>query len=447
MDYNDAELQGIRSLACALLALSVKDLNPQAKIVDVRTDELGFICEIHFPSNIIPNIDQIEERMRSLLLSDLELHHHEMLQENALEMLHHLRQSCIPKSLINHPDPLIQMVKLRGHFFPYQGKTFDQLHALGAFSLLTQEKAVVQHPLYGSLTVTRYFGSAFDSSKKLKEFLKQYRLLPKFGHRTLAELHQMCLFDEESPIWLERGLEIKFKFYQLWCQWIAKEGYTKIKTPLNLKGSPNLRFSFLPQHQRFITLSSNHRFAEWGILTRRKKHGPHSELLDPALGTYGVSCLVCSPSEVGGVLISSLQSIAKFIRMFGIKAELYWLGKDLSPEEIGEIRRDRIALSAINQSIEKVLSEQSIPCKREKKSTNKPVQRVVFAMQDLLMRKWQGPSVQLVALKNRKQRSEDVTFLMTTCLFGPLERCIGILLETNPNFMHELNFEQWVGEK
>jgi len=238
-DRSSEALELIRHDAAHVLAESVLDLWPDAKISIGPPIENGFYYDIEFPDGSPGEEDlaRIEERMAEHVKADEPFERRDLPAKDAVELFRDRHQDykvALIEDLVR--DEGAETVSL------YRNGPFEDLcrgpHApstgrIGAFKLTSLAGAYWRGDETRQM-LTRIYGTAFLNKKDLEQHLERLEQARERDHRKLGPELDLFQFRPEAPgmpFWLPQGtVLLKLIEAEVRKQLVAR-GYAEIKTP------------------------------------------------------------------------------------------------------------------------------------------------------------------------------------------------------------------------
>ena len=238
-DRSSEALELIRHDAAHVLAESVLDLWPDAKISIGPPIENGFYYDIEFPDGSPGEEDlaRIEERMAEHVKADEPFERRDLPAKDAVELFRDRHQDykvALIEDLVR--DEGAETVSL------YRNGPFEDLcrgpHApstgrIGAFKLTSLAGAYWRGDETRQM-LTRIYGTAFLNKKDLERHLERLEQARERDHRKLGPELDLFQFRPEAPgmpFWLPQGtVLLKLIEAEVRKQLVAR-GYAEIKTP------------------------------------------------------------------------------------------------------------------------------------------------------------------------------------------------------------------------
>jgi threonyl-tRNA synthetase len=477
-DKSPEALELIRHDAAHVLAESVLDLWPEAKISIGPPIAEGFYYDIEFPDGNAPgeeDLERIEERMREHVAADEPFERRELPAREAVEHFREQKQDYkveLIEDLIR--DEGAETVSL------YRNGPFEDLcrgpHApstgrIGAFKLTSIAGAYWR----GDETrqqLTRIYGTAFLGQKDLVAHLERLEQARARDHRRLGpELGIFQLRPEAPgmPFWLPQGTVLLRLIEAEVRAQLAKRGYEEIKTPEVLDeelwhrsghwdnyrenmffvepseregGGDERRYALKPMNCPGACLtygSSRHsyrelplRLAEFGKVSRYEREGVLHGLLRVRAFTQDDAHVFCTMDQVAGEVDSISEAIDELYARFGfdqVRVEL-----STRPEKsIGTDEQWERAENALRDSLERQGRDYDVS--PGEGTFYGP--KIDFHITDALGRSWQCGTNQIDFFMPERfgltytgaDNADHTPVMIHRALLGSMERFAGILIE------------------
>lgn len=448
--------------------MAVVNLFPGAQLVEGGATEFGFFYDVHAEQPIDEQgLILLEESMRGLIKSGIEIRKIDMMRENAANFLEHRGQTFKADAVHRAKSNIVSLLQI-GDFSDYAPSTYPlTTQEVGAFKLLGVETTTHYLEDEGECLVKRIHGTAFPEKQSLKKYLKARTASLKHDYRKIAEHMQLFSIAEEISdrawLWLPNGTILK----DLLIDWWKKEHYLRQFLPLSspklVKESLILKagaygFSeeaytphsceidgvayvvpptLTPVHTALF-LSKNRatnqlpvRYAEIGTIIPGIKTGHYRGLLHSNLVEADFAHVFCNFEYLEAELISSLQFIDKIIKMFGF--EYYWCFTEYRHKNRvtgGFKEKAQLAFLKAFDS-----SGLSYTTGEPEEFFEGPI--ACAKLIDSYGREWNGPKIGIdfrasEFLKGQGQAADRTTsavLVIVQSLFGSLERFVALLVE------------------
>ena len=225
-----------------LMAQSVKDLFPEAKVTIGPTIENGFYydfdVDIPFTDEVIQNI---ENRMKELAKSSQEISRMEISASDAVKMFDDMGESY-KVEIIKEIDPndIISAYSQTSFTDLCRGPHVSNTSKIKYFKLLSTSGAYWRGDENNKM-LQRIYGTVFSTNDALKTHLHNLEEAKKRDHRKLGKELNLFAFDEEVgpglPLWLPNGTVMIEELERLAKQTEKKAGFDQVRTPHLTKGT------------------------------------------------------------------------------------------------------------------------------------------------------------------------------------------------------------------
>jgi threonyl-tRNA synthetase len=441
--HSHPDLVSIRSSAAEVLACVLGNLFPQALLVGGEHTDIGFYYDFIFTQPFDAQVlELLETQMRLFIREPHEVRTLSMMRENAFDFLMHHNQPILAQRALEEASNIVSLFQLDTFFALSTSLHVAAISDIGAIKLLQALPALRLLPEQEEpQEVLRIYGTAFNNSMELKQFLKAYEKAKKFDHRLLGSELKLFEFQEASGMvdcyWLPKGELLRRQFEQIWLEECEKRVIATVSTPLVVRQSffkvppPSLNAfevqwdayvlssSRLAQHIQLFLSQKNDltllpiRFGEIAQIYEEHKEALLCGLLRSYAWRSDLVTIFCEEAQVEQELIYSLQFIVQIVRIFDFEA--HWR---LVLPELKNIK----AKHRSKEWLEKALSQLDISYEIES-IAGEP--RIEVLWTDGLGRQWVGPSIEVV----ESARSPRSPVVLATKAFGSLDRCIALLLE------------------
>jgi len=362
-DRDPEALELIRHDAAHVMAESVLDLWPEAKISIGPPIEDGFYYDIEFPDGVRvtdEDLPRIEERMREHIGADESFRRRDIPPAEAIEHFREQGQDYkveLIEDLVR--DEGVETVSL------YRNGDFEDLCRGPHGPSTGRIKAVRLNSLAGAYwrgdesrqMLTRIYGTAFFSQKDLDQHLERIEQAKARDHRRLGPELGLFMFREESPgmpFWLPNGTVLLRLIQGEVDAQLQRRGYREIKTPQILdeelwhrsghwdnyrenmyfaepsqREGEQRRFALKPMNcpgACLVYASGRHsyrelplRLAEYGLVSRYEREGVLHGLLRVRAFTQDDAHVFCSMDQVTDEVDSICEAIDELYARFGFE--------------------------------------------------------------------------------------------------------------------------------
>ena len=461
-------LEVLRHSCAHLLAHALKQLHPQARMAIGPVIEDGFYYDVALPEPLTPDdLPALEQRMHELAETDYEVVREVVSRQKALDTFDERGEHY--KREIVEDIPEGEIIALYRHCEytdmcrgPHVTNTrhlrhFNLTHLAGAYWRGDSNRDMLQ----------RIYGTAWPSSKALKEYLTLREEARKRDHRLIGREMGLYHQQEEAPgmtFWHPDGFRMYRRLEAFIRELTEQAGYREIRTPhlldmkmweqsghaekfadaMFLTGSEKRTYAVKPmncpghvqiykrQVQSYRELPL--RLAEFGMVHRNEPSGTLHGLMRVRAFTQDDAHIFCTPEQVPAEIAATIELAHQVYRAGGFDPEQIEVALSTRPEQrIGEEKLwDRA-----EQQLTEALEAAGLKYLLQPGEGAFYGPKIEFTLRDSLKRRWQCGTIQLdFALPERldasysdAQDKQQRPVMIHRALLGSLERFIGILLE------------------
>jgi threonyl-tRNA synthetase len=263
--YEESHLYRIRHSAAHIMAQAVVEMFPEAKYTIGPPVENGFYYDFDLPRNLTPeDLEKIEKRMRQIVQGKHEFKKKVISADEAREIFKdqpykiELIEGLEKGGFDEYGNPL----KEKPEISIYQHDAFVDLcrgpHVENtkevrqdAFKLMSIAGAYWRGDENNKM-LQRIYGTAWENSQQLKDYLHQLEEAKKRDHRKLGRELEIYIFDDEVgpglPLWLPNGGVMIEELEKLAKETEEKAGYLRVRTPVVSKEDLFLHSGHLPYY-------------------------------------------------------------------------------------------------------------------------------------------------------------------------------------------------------
>ncbi len=462
------DLETLRHSAAHLMAQAVQRLYPETKVTIGPVIEDGFYYDFDRKEPFRPeDLEKIEETMREIVKENLTIARRELPRDEAVKMFRDMGEGFKVEIIesIDSTEPL--SIYTQGEFTDLcRGPHVDATSRLKAFKLLTTSGAYWRGDERNPM-LQRIYGTAWQTPKELKLYLKRLEEAKKRDHRKLGkELDLYSVSDAVGPgliLWHPKGARIRSIIEDFWKKEHYKNGYELVYTPhaakVDLwKTSGHMDFYkdniFSPMEiegQDYIMKPMNcpfHiqifnnrmrsyrdlpiRYGEFGTVYRYERSGVLHGLLRVRGFTQDDAHLFCRPSQIKDEISEVLRFILFILKSFGFSEYKVYLST--RPDKfVGSEEDWETATGALQTSLDESGLEYEVD----------PGEGVFYGpkidikIKDSLNRFWQVSTVQvdfnlperfkISYIEEDGQKCQPI--MLHRALMGSVERFFGCLVE------------------
>jgi threonyl-tRNA synthetase len=476
-DRSPEALELIRHDAAHVLAESVLDLWPEAKISIGPPIENGFYYDIEFPDGSPGEDDlaRIEERMREHVKANEPFERRDVSAQEAVELFREQGQDYkveLIEDLIRDEGTETVSLYRNGPFEDLcRGPHGPSTGRIGAFKLTSLAGAYWRGDETRQM-LTRIYGTAFLDKKELEQHLERLEQARERDHRKLGPELDLFQFRPEAPgmpFWLPHGTVLLKLIEAEVRKQLDARGYSEIKTPQVLdvelwhrsghwdNYKENMFFTAPTEREGkgeerqyalkpmncpgacLVFASRRHsyrelplRLAEFGLVSRWEREGVLHGLLRVRAFTQDDAHVFCTLDQVTDEVDSICTAIDQLYERFGfddVRVELSTRPK----KSIGTDEQWERAESALREALERQGRDYDVS--PGEGTFYGP--KIDFHITDALGRSWQCGTCQLdFQMPERFElaytgadNAEHRPVMIHRALLGSMERFAGILIE------------------
>jgi threonyl-tRNA synthetase len=471
-------LELLRHDAAHVLAESVLDLWPEAKISIGPPIADGFYYDIEFPDSTRPgeeDLARIEERMAAHIEADEPFQRRELPASEAIELFRSQGQDYkveLIEDLIRDEGTETVSLYRNGPFEDLcRGPHGPSTGRIGAFKLTSLAGAYWRGDETRQM-LTRIYGTAFPDRKLLEEHLERLEQARARDHRRLGRELDLFMLREEAPgmpFWLPQGTVLLGLIEAEVRKQLSSRGYLEIETPQILDeelwhrsghwdnykenmyfvepaeregGGDERRFALKPMNCPGACLvygSRRHsyrelplRLAEFGLVSRYEREGVLHGLLRVRAFTQDDAHVFCTLDQVTDEVDSICDAIDQLYARFGfdeVRVEL----STRPDKSIGTDEQWERAEASLREALESQGRDYEIS--PGEGTFYGP--KIDFHVTDALGRSWQCGTCQLDFQMPARfelaytgaDNAEHTPVMIHRALLGSMERFAGILIE------------------
>ncbi len=236
--YVNSRLYALRHSAAHLMAQSVLQLYPDAKLTIGPPIENGFYYDIDFGDTKFSEDDlsRIEAKMAENAGLDLPIVREEMSREDARKRLLELRQDPYKLELLDDiPEGDAISFYTQGEFTDLcRGPHVASTGEICSYKLLSVAGAYWRGNEKNKM-LTRLYGTAFETQEALEQYLHNLEEAKKRDHRVLGRELGLFFFSpvvgQGLPLWLPKGATLRDTLTEFLKGEQLKRGYEPVVTP------------------------------------------------------------------------------------------------------------------------------------------------------------------------------------------------------------------------
>ena len=465
---NPTELETIRHSCAHLMAQAVQELFPGTQVTIGPVIEDGFFYDFSRKDAFVPeDLVKIEKRMKELAAADIPIVRSEISREEAKKKFNDMGET-FKVEIIESIDPNEPItIYSQGDWGDLCGgphvestkkiKAFKLLHTSSAYWRGDERNPVLQ----------RIYGTAWNTEKELRLYLKRLEEAKKRDHRKLGkELDLFSVSDDIGPgliLWHPKGARIRHLMEEFWKKEHFRHGYEMVISPHAAKidlwktsghtefYKDNMFSNMDVEGREYVMKPMNcpfHiqiyktklrsyrdlpvRFGELGTVYRYERSGVLHGLLRVRGFTQDDAHLFCRPSQIEEEITKVLDLIVFVLQSFGFHEYKIYLST--RPEKY--VGSDSGWESA-TKALETALNNKNLEFEVDPGEGVFYGPKIDIKIKDSLNRYWQVSTVQvdfnlpekfnITYVEEDGQRRQPI--MLHRALMGSLERFFGCLIE------------------
>ena len=465
---NPTELETIRHSCAHLMAQAVQELFPGTQVTIGPVIEDGFFYDFSRKDAFVPeDLVKIEKRMKELAAADIPIVRSEISREEAKKKFSDMGE-IFKVEIIESIDPNEPItIYSQGDWGDLCGgphvestkkiKAFKLLHTSSAYWRGDERNPVLQ----------RIYGTAWNTEKELRLYLKRLEEAKKRDHRKLGkELDLFSVSDDIGPgliLWHPKGARIRHLMEEFWKKENFRHGYEMVISPHAAKidlwktsghtefYKENMFSNMDVEGREYVMKPMNcpfHiqiyktklrsyrdlpvRFGELGTVYRYERSGVLHGLLRVRGFTQDDAHLFCRPSQIEEEITKVLDLIVFVLQSFGFHEYKIYLST--RPEKY--VGSDSGWESA-TKALETALKNKNLDFEVDPGEGVFYGPKIDIKIKDSLNRYWQVSTVQvdfnlpekfdITYIEEDGQRRQPI--MLHRALMGSLERFFGCLIE------------------
>ncbi len=225
----------IRHSFAHLLGHAVKQLYPEAKMAIGPVIEDGFYYDISYKNAFTPDdLEKIEERMKELVNKDYNVVVDVVSPEKAKKVFSDRNETFKLDILKNIPkNEIIKLYNHEEYTDMCRGPHVPNTKHLRTFKLMKVSGAYWRGDSNNEM-LQRVYGTAWNTSKELKEYITRIEEAERRDHRKLGKKFSLFHSQEEAPgmiFWHPKGWTIYRILEEFIRETISKYDYLEVKSP------------------------------------------------------------------------------------------------------------------------------------------------------------------------------------------------------------------------
>ena len=465
---NQPDLETLRHSCAHLMAQAVQELFPGTQVTIGPVIEDGFYYDFSRDKAFVPeDLEKIEKRMKEIAAQDLQIVRTELPRDEAVKKFTDMGEKFKVEIIdsIDSSEPL--SVYSQGDWADLcRGPHVDSTKQIKAFKLLNTSSAYWRGDERNPV-LQRIYGTAWNTEKELRLYLKRLEEAKKRDHRKLGkELDLYSVSDDIGPgliLWHPKGARIRHLMEDFWKKEHYKHGYEMVISPhaakidlwktsghtefykenmfsnMDIEGKEYVMKPMnCPFHiQIYKTKLRSYRdlpvrFGELGTVYRYERSGVLHGLLRVRGFTQDDAHLFCRPAQIEEEITKVLDLVVYILQSFGFFEYKIYLST--RPEKsVGADEDWETATTALENALKNKKLDYEVD----------PGEGVFYGpkidikIKDSLNRYWQVSTVQadfnlperfdISYIEEDGQRHRPI--MLHRALMGSLERFFGCLVE------------------
>ena len=465
-DKQHNELETLRHSCAHLMAQAVQELFPGTQVTIGPVIEDGFYYDFSRDKAFVPeDLEKIQTRMKEIAAKDLQIVRTEISREEAIKKFTDMGEKFKVEIIDTVEEPI--SVYSQGDWSDLcRGPHVESTKQIKAFKLLHTSSAYWRGDERNPV-LQRIYGTAWNTEKELRVYLKRLEEAKKRDHRKLGkELDLYSVSDEIGPgliLWHPKGARIRHLMEDFWKKEHFKNGYEMVISPhaakidlwktsghtefykenmfsnMDIEGKEYVMKPMnCPFHiQIYKTKLRSYRdlplrFAELGTVYRYERSGVLHGLLRVRGFTQDDAHLFCRPSQIEEEITKVLELIVYILQSFGFFEYKIYLStrpdKYVGSEEGWE---------NATQALENALNNKKLDFEVDPGEGVFYGPKIDIKIKDSIGRYWQVSTVQvdfnlperfdISYIEEDGQRHQPI--MLHRALMGSLERFFGCLIE------------------
>ena len=465
---NQLDLETIRHSCAHLMAQAVQELFPGTQVTIGPVIEDGFYYDFSRDKAFVPeDLEKIEKRMKEIVAQDLQIIRTEIPRDEAVKKFSDMGEKFKVEIIdsIDSSEPL--SVYSQGDWADLcRGPHVESTKQIKAFKLLNTSSAYWRGDERNPV-LQRIYGTAWNTEKELRLYLKRLDEAKKRDHRKLGkELDLYSVSDEIGPgliLWHPKGARIRHLMEDFWKKEHYKHGYEMVISPhaakidlwktsghtefykenmfsnMDIEGKEYVMKPMnCPFHiQIYKTKLRSYRdlpvrFGELGTVYRYERSGVLHGLLRVRGFTQDDAHLFCRPAQIEEEITKVLDLIVYILQSFGFFEYKIYLST--RPEKSVGADED---WETATKALENALNNKNLDFEVDPGEGVFYGPKIDIKIKDSLNRYWQVSTVQadfnlperfdISYIEEDGQRHRPI--MLHRALMGSLERFFGCLVE------------------
>ncbi|CAL4042391.1 Threonine--tRNA ligase [Buchnera aphidicola (Anoecia corni)] len=465
--YDSESIYIIRNSCLQLLTYAIKKLWLDSKIAEGKITKNGFFCDIELNKFLTKHdIITIETKMKKIVQNGYDIKKKNVKVKKAIELFTIAKENYKVNMLktLSSKNENINLYYHESYFDIALSPQVPNIQFCNHFKIQKISGAYWKGNKNNKM-LQRIYVTAWESNKKLQQFLQKIIFLEKRDHRKINKRLNLYHIQKESPgmvFWHNNGFIIYKELKQFIRLKLKKYFYEEVHTPIVINQSMWEKSGHLDYYKEsiFHTSSENQsyclkpmncpahvqifnqklvsyknlpiRLAEFGCCHRKESSGSLHGLLRIRSFTQDDAHIFCSINQVQSEINNCIKMMFDIYNIFKFKK----ININLSTRPKNRIGNDLIWDQA-EKDLKSVLHDNNIDYYHNVGEGAFYGPKIEFTLQDSLDRLWQCGTIQLdFYLPKRlnatyidKKNTKKHPVIIHRAILGSIERFIGILLE------------------
>jgi len=463
-DQSEEYLDVLRHSAAHVFAQALQRIHPEAKLTIGPPTEDGFYYDVTNVDLEEADLDAIEAEMEQIVEADYEIERLERSREDAFEQYddNRFKREILEEEAADAET--VSFYRQDDWEDLCQGPHVESTGEIGAVELLNISSAYWRGD-EDNETLTRVYGTAFESESELEEYLQMLEEAEERDHRRIGQ--EMDLFSVPDvtgpglPLYHPAGKTILQELEDYVNELNREAGYEQVETPhlfrtelwkqsghydnyrddmflLDVNDEEyGLKPMNCPGHATIFDQSSwsyrdlPERYFENGKVYRKEQRGELSGLSRTWAFTIDDGHLFVKPEDIEAEVREIMEMIFTLIGQFDLEVDV-----DLATRPEKSVGSDEIWETAEEQ-LREVLDSEGYDYGIEPGDGAFYGPKIDFSFRDALGRSWDGPTVQLdFNMPERfdltytgEDNEEHRPVMIHRALYGSYERIFMVLIE------------------
>jgi len=458
-----------------VMAEAVQDLYPEAKVTIGPAIENKFYYDFDKePPFTDEDLEKIEDRMKEIIDKDLEFERKEIPRKKAIELFKEKDEDYKVEIIKELDEQETISLYEQGDFVDLcRGPHVPSTGKIKAFKLLNTAGAYWRGDSSNKM-LSRIYGTAFPSKKKLKKYLNFLEEAKKRDHRKIGKKLDLFHIDSEvGPgliLWHPKGARILQEIKEYWLKTHTEQGYELVQSPhvgranlwqtsghldfyqegmFNSMEIEDDEYFIKPMNCPFHIKIYNSdirsyrdlpiKYAELGTVYRYEKSGVLHGLMRVRGFTQDDAHIICRPEQLNHEIKKLLEFTFDFLDVFGFKDIDVFISTRSEDKFVGSEKMWDEATDALKDSLDDLNIEYEI----DEGEATFYGPKIDMKIRDSLNRSWQCTTIQfdfnlaerfdMTYVDSDGERKRP--YMIHRAIMGSLERFLGVLIEhTKGNF-------------